>query len=133
MICFLKARPVCYRSVQPFPPAYFRQKISFNIKLGIAGRYLLRQGLFYPRLFFMGTDSPGAAVERSRNSINEVPACTSIIEEKQTLLSKTRENLQSKTAARIYIEIRLKLIKMRSHHTKIIKLNNFSFIRTNRY
>jgi hypothetical protein len=24
----------------------------------IAGRYLLRQGLFYPMLYFIGTDSP---------------------------------------------------------------------------
>ncbi|OZA54101.1 MAG: hypothetical protein B7X75_08675, partial [Sphingobacteriales bacterium 39-40-5] len=53
-----KSIPVCYKLVQPFPPEYFRQEIAFWFKLRIAGRYLLRQGLFYPELYFIGTDSP---------------------------------------------------------------------------
>jgi len=46
--------PVCYRLVQPFPPEYFRQEIGFHFKLRIAGRYFLRQGLFYAVLIFIG-------------------------------------------------------------------------------
>jgi hypothetical protein len=49
---------VFYGLVQPFPPEYFRQEIAFDVKLRIAGRYFLRQGLFYPVLFFIGTGSP---------------------------------------------------------------------------
>jgi hypothetical protein len=50
--------PAFYRLVQPFPPEYFRQEIALYFKLRIAGRYLLRQGLFYPDLYFIGTGSP---------------------------------------------------------------------------
>ena len=62
MIGFWKSIPVCYRLVQPFPPEYFRQEIPFCFKLRIAGRYLLRQGLFYSGLFFIGTGSPALLV-----------------------------------------------------------------------
>ena len=58
MIRFWKAIPVCYRLVQPFPLEYFRQEIAFYFKLPLAGRYFLRQGLFYLLLFFIGTDRP---------------------------------------------------------------------------
>jgi len=54
----LKPMPVWYRSVQPFPPEYFRQNITVCVKLRIAGRYLLRQGLFNSVSYFIGTDSP---------------------------------------------------------------------------
>jgi hypothetical protein len=53
----MKAIPVFYSLVQPFPPEYFRQEISFYDKLPIAGSYLLRQGLFYMKLFFIGNGS----------------------------------------------------------------------------
>jgi len=58
IIVFWKTIPECYRLVQSFPPEYFRQEIAFYVKLRIAGRYFLRQGLFYLGLCFMGTDSP---------------------------------------------------------------------------
>jgi len=58
MIDFWKAIPACYRFRQSFPPEYFRQKILLDFKCSIAGRYLLRQGLVYPLLFFIGTGSP---------------------------------------------------------------------------
>jgi len=64
---------VFYGLVQPFPPEYFRQEIAFYVKLRIAGRYFLRQGLFYPGLLFIGTE-PGnrticqcARAARARN------------------------------------------------------------------
>jgi hypothetical protein len=67
-ILFLKPKSVSYRLVQPFPPEYFRQKISFYFKLPTAGRYLLRQGLFYLVLIFMGLGSPARFyIERSLN------------------------------------------------------------------
>jgi len=62
MIRFWKSIPVCYRLVQPFPPEYFRQETPFYFKLRIAGRYLLRQGLFYPVLFFIGKGIPALLV-----------------------------------------------------------------------
>jgi len=34
----LKAIPVCYSLVQPFPPEYFRQEIAFYLRLPIAGK-----------------------------------------------------------------------------------------------
>ena len=67
MIRFWKAIPVCYRLVQPFPPEYFRQEIAFDFKLPEAGRYLLRQGLFYLLLFFIGTDRPAKGPNRILN------------------------------------------------------------------
>jgi hypothetical protein len=45
----------------------FRQEIAFSSKLSTAGSYLLRQGLFYPVLFFIGMGSPAKGPFAIRN------------------------------------------------------------------
>jgi hypothetical protein len=60
------------------------------LKLRIAGSYLLRQGLFYPGLFFIGTGGPELLLRACR-------AFHELNKEAQILLSKTRESQSNKT------------------------------------
>jgi hypothetical protein len=119
----LKSIPVFYRSVQPFPPEYFRQEITFYVKLRIAGRYLLRQGLIYPVLYFIGTGRPA----KEPTPLSNKPVFSRFLpvqnfssksnlwaktraehgsigtEEAQTLLFKKDKIIQSKTARQDFI------------------------------